>query len=155
LRWINLGGLEDIHTGDQRPGTDGLRYTIRLALMHDGIQGDRKEAASALLHLVDEVSHLQEVSLRAVELPISTAKRGNIRWVPGLERRHQFGQELGTANDRIVDLALLDPSLLKVSVALLLHDLVDLRCQCSRIPHGQFFVASCMSQAYQPHGGSR
>ena len=36
--------------------------------MHDSADGDREETALDLLHLLDQVSHVQEVALRAIEL---------------------------------------------------------------------------------------
>src|SRR5262245_12925844 len=90
------------------------------------------------------------MALRAVEMSVSTAHPSDVRRVASLERRHQFGQELASTNNRILDLILFDASLLGVGVALLLHDLINLRCQGSRIPYYQFALTCCVSTAYQP-----
>ena len=90
--------------------------------------------------------------MRAVELHVSATQPRDIGRVPGFERRHQLGNELGTTDDLIIDLAFLDPRLLGVGIALLLHDLVDLRGQRGWIPYDELRLASRMGSAHQPPG---
>ena len=63
---LDLGSLENIHAGDQRRGAHRLGDGIGLALVHD-LREDRKEPAWHALHLLHQVSHLQQVSLGAIE----------------------------------------------------------------------------------------
>ena len=67
---LDLGRLENVQAGDQRPGADGLRDAVRLALMHDASQRDREETTGLFMHLVDQVGHLQKMALGAIELRI-------------------------------------------------------------------------------------
>src|SRR5262245_58268738 len=90
------------------------------------------------------------MTLRAVEMRVSTAHPSDVRRVASLERRYQFGQELASTNNRILDLILFDASLPGVGVALLLHDLIDLRGQGGTIPYHQFALTCCVRTAHQP-----
>ncbi len=62
----DLGSLENIQAGDQRRGAHRLGDGVGLALVHD-LREDRKEPAWHALHLLYQVSHLQQVSLGAIE----------------------------------------------------------------------------------------
>ena len=95
LGGIDLGGLENVHARDQGPGTHGLWDAVGFALVHDGVEGDGKETARHLLHLLDDVGHLQEVSLGAIERHQGAPVPGDIRRVPRLQRRDQLRRHCG------------------------------------------------------------
>ena len=54
---LDLGGVENIHAGDQRRGAHRLGDGVGLALVYD-LSEDRKEPAWPTLHLLHDVSHL-------------------------------------------------------------------------------------------------
>src|SRR5262249_1698787 len=66
-----------------------------------------------------------------------------------------LGQDLRRTNNGIIDLVFFDASLLGIGIALILHNLIDLRCQGGGIPHHQFCLARRMGSAHQPPGCSR
>src|SRR5215470_14627895 len=120
--------------------------------MHDARERNWEQPALLLLHLVDQIGHVQEVALGAVELRVPADEPGDVRRVAGLERGHHLGRELGTPDDLVVDLAFLDARLLSVGVALLLHDLVDLRSEGGGVPHDQLGLARGVGPPREPPG---
>src|SRR5262249_50649407 len=86
----------------------------------------------------------------AIERCDPRVEPGHVRGVPRLQRCDQFGQDLRRTNNGIVDLASLDARLLGIGVTLLLHDLVYLRRQGSRVPHHQLRLPCGVCPPYQP-----
>ena len=88
-----------------------------------------------MLHLLDQVRDLQEVSLGAIERREPAPKQGNVRGDPRLERRHELGHKLLRAHHGIVQLPFFEASLFDVGIALCLDEPIDLRGQGRGHPH--------------------
>ena len=77
-----------------------MRDTVGLALVHDGPEGDLEETTWHLLHLLDDVGHLDQVALGAIERHLGLAVAGDIRRDPRLQRRDHLRQPLSSADLR-------------------------------------------------------
>jgi hypothetical protein len=121
---------------------------VGLALVHNCSAGGIEETTRHLLHLLDDVGHLQEMALAAIERDLTTAVSGNIRWDPCLQRRDRLRSNLASADLDVLELVFLDPSLLGVGVTLVLEELIHLRRQSDGAPYNQFLAAGRVGPAH-------